>query len=192
MKDEAVYIDLIQLTLSGNKEAYSELYDKTIQEVYKTAHFLIEDKTDVDDVVQEIYIQLYEALRKYDSEKPFRPWLIGLAIKQIHSYRRKRWMRLRIVKKAEEQRKPVQVDFSNDVVSKISSQKLIELIHKLPYKLKQVIILRYLHDYSQEEVAQILHIPIGTVKSRIHAALKKLRQKEQVEEIFLGEVGNVK
>ncbi len=82
--------------------------------------------------------------------------------------------------------------FSNDVVSKISNQKLIELIHKLPYKLKQVIILRYLHDYSQEEVAQILHIPIGTVKSRIHAALKKLRQKEQVEEIFLGEVGNVK
>ncbi|GAB6565009.1 sigma-70 family RNA polymerase sigma factor [Bacillus mobilis] len=192
MKDETVYINLIHLTLSGNKEAYSELYDKTIQEVYKTAHFLIEDKTDVDDVVQEIYIQLYESLRKYDSEKPFRPWLIGLAIKQIHSYRRKRWMRLRIIKRAEEQRKPVQIDFSNDVVSKISNQKLIELIHKLPYKLKQVIILRYLHDYSQEEVAQILHIPIGTVKSRIHAALIKLRQKEQVEEIFLGEVGNVK
>ncbi|KAA0765321.1 sigma-70 family RNA polymerase sigma factor [Bacillus sp. SH5-2] len=192
MKDETVYMDLIQLTLSGNKEAYSELYDKTIQEVYKTAHFLIDDKTDVDDVVQEIYIQLYESLRKYDSEKLFRPWLIGLAIKQIHSYRRKRWMRLRIVKKAEEQRKPVQIDFSNDVVSKISNQKLIELIHKLPYKLKQVIILRYLHEYSQEEVAQILHIPLGTVKSRIHAALKKLRQKEQVEEIFLGEVGNVK
>ncbi|PFB31590.1 RNA polymerase subunit sigma [Bacillus cereus] len=192
MKDETLYTNLIQLTLSGNKEAYGELYDKTIQEVYKTAHFLIGDKTDVDDVVQEIYIQLYESLRKYDNEKPFRPWLIGLAIKQIHSYRRKRWMRLRIVKKAEEQRKPVQIDFSNDIVSKISNQKLIELIHKLPYKLKQVIILRYLHDYSQEEVAQILHIPIGTVKSRIHAALKKLRQIEQVEEIFLGEVGNVK
>ncbi|PEK07082.1 RNA polymerase subunit sigma [Bacillus toyonensis] len=192
MKGETVCTDLIQLTLSGNKEAYSELHDVTIQEVYKTAHFLLDDKTDVDDVVQEIYIQLYESLRKYDSKKPFRPWLIGLAIKQIHSYRRKRWMRLRIVKKAEEQRKPVQIDFSNDVVSKISNQKLIELIHKLPYKLKQVIILRHLHDYSQEEVAQILHIPIGTVKSRIHAALKKLRQKEQVEEIFLGEVGNVK
>ncbi|OJD51853.1 RNA polymerase subunit sigma [Bacillus sp. 4048] len=192
MKGETVYTDLIQLTLSGNKEAYGELYDKTIQEVYKTAYFLIGDKTDVDDVVQEIYIQLYESLRKYDGEKPFRPWLIGLAIKQIHSYRRKRWMRLRIIKKAEEQRKPVQIDFSNDVVSKISNQKLIELIHKLPYKLKQVIILRYLHDYTQEEVAHILHIPIGTVRSRIHAALKKLRQKEQVEEIFLGEVGNVK
>lgn len=99
MKGEIDDTHLIQLTLSGNKEAYSELYDKTIQEVYKTAHFLIDDKADVDDVVQEIYIQLYESLRKYDSEKPFRPWLIGLAIKQIHSYRRKRWMRLRIIKK---------------------------------------------------------------------------------------------
>ena len=73
------------------------MYDKTIQEVYKTAHFLIDDKTDVDDVVQEIYIQLYESLRKYDSEA-ISPLVNGLTIKQIHSYRRKRWMRLRIIK----------------------------------------------------------------------------------------------
>ncbi|WP_074606027.1 DUF3600 domain-containing protein [Bacillus cereus group sp. BfR-BA-01350] len=183
MKDETVYTDLIQLTLSGNKEAYSELYDVTIHEVYKTAHFLIDDKADVDDVVQEIYIQLYESLRKYDSEKPFRPWLIGLVIKQIHSYRRKRWMRLRIIKKAEEQRKPVQIDFSNDVVSKISNQKLIELIHKLPYKLKQVIILRYLHDYSQEEVAEILHIPVEEIPEAYKERFMKAEQfMEYVDE----------
>ncbi|WP_410982346.1 sigma-70 family RNA polymerase sigma factor [Bacillus cereus] len=175
MDQEKDYHHLIQLTLLGNQEAYSELYDKTIQDVYKTAHFLIEEKTDVDDVVQEIYIQLYQSLCKYNREKLFRPWLIGLAIRQIHSYRRKRWMRLRIIKKAEEQKKPIEFDFSSDVVNKISNQKLIAHIHKLPYKLKQVIILRYLHDYSQEEVANILHIPVGTVKSRIHAALKKLR-----------------
>ncbi|MBC6975002.1 sigma-70 family RNA polymerase sigma factor [Bacillus sp. Xin] len=192
MDQEKDYHHLIQLTLSGNQEAYSELYDKTIQDVYKTVHFLIEEKIDVDDVVQEIYIQLYQSLSKYNPERPFRPWLLGLAIRQIHSYRRKRWMRLRILKKAEEQKKPIEFDFSSDIVNKISNQKLIALIHKLPYKLKQVIILRYLHDYSQEEVANILHIPVGTVKSRIHAALKKLRQKEQVEEIFLGEVGDAK
>ncbi len=61
----------------------------------------------------------------------------------------------------------------------------------LPYKLKQVIILRYLHDYSQEEVANILDIPVGTVKSRIYAALKKLRQKEHGGNIILKEVGDV-
>jgi len=97
-------------------------------------------------------------------------------------------MRLRIVKKAEEQRKPIEFDFSNDLVNKLSNQELIILIHKLPYKLKQVIILRYLHDYSQEEVANILDIPVGTIKSRIHAALKKLRQKEREGNILLKKV----
>ena len=38
---------------------------------------------DVDDVVQEVYIQLYESLRKYDSEKPFRPWLVGLRLNKF-------------------------------------------------------------------------------------------------------------
>ncbi len=83
MEEEIDYYHLIERTLSGNQEAYSELYDITIQDVYKTAHFLIEEKTDVDDVVQEIYIQLYQSLSKYNREKPFKPWLIGLAIRQM-------------------------------------------------------------------------------------------------------------
>lgn len=189
MDQEVGYAGVIQRILLGNKEAYDELYDKTIGDVYKTVHFLVENKSDVDDVVQEIYIQLYESLKRYDLDKPFRPWLIGLTMRQVQSYRRKRWTRLRIVKKAEEQKIPTEIDFSQDVVNKISNEELIRLIEKLPYKLKQVIVLRYLHEYSQEEVATILHIPVGTVKSRIHAALKKLRQKERVENIFLREVG---
>lgn len=90
MEKEAEYSYLIEQTLLGNQEAYSELYDKTIEDVYKTAHFLIEEKSDVDDVVQEIYMQLYQSLSQYDRQRPFRPWLIGLAIRQIHFYRRKR------------------------------------------------------------------------------------------------------
>lgn len=105
MEKEAEYVYLIEQTLSGNQEACSDLYDKTIEDVYKTAHFLIEENSDIDDVVQEIYMQLYQLLSQFDRGRSFRPWLMGLAVRQIHSYRRKRWMRLRIVKKAEEQKK---------------------------------------------------------------------------------------
>lgn len=86
MDQETDYHYLVERILSGSQEAYSELYDITIQDVYKTAHFLIEEKTDVDDVVQEIYIQLYQSLSKYNRERPFRPWLMGVVIRQIHSY----------------------------------------------------------------------------------------------------------
>lgn len=86
-------------------------------------------------------------------------------------------MRYRIVKKAEEIEQVNVLDFSNEIVNKITNQQLVDLVNDLPYKLKQTIILRYLNGYSQEEVATILEIPIGTVKSRINTALKKLRAK---------------
>ncbi|MFP3126320.1 sigma-70 family RNA polymerase sigma factor [Ectobacillus funiculus] len=191
MKDQNEYDQLIQLTLSGRKEAYGELYERTIQDVYKTVHFLIEERTDVDDLVQDIYIQAYQSLNQFDRSKPFRPWLMGIVVRQVYNYRRKTWTRFRILKKAEKHKRVIELDFSNDVVDKISNHELILLIDNLPYKLKQVIILRYLNEYSQEEVASILDIPLGTVKSRINAALKKLRQKGQANNIFLGRAENI-
>ncbi|MGG3799585.1 sigma-70 family RNA polymerase sigma factor [Metabacillus fastidiosus] len=185
------YDKLIQLTLSGRKEAYGELYEKTIRDVYKSVHFLIEKKTDVDDVVQDIYIQAYQSLSRFDRSKSFRPWLMGIAVRQIRNYRRKTWTHLRILKKAEGHKQVIEFDFSNDVVDKLSNHELISLIDSLPYKLKQVVILRYLNEHSQEEVASILDIPVGTVKSRINAALKKLRQKGQDNNIFLRKVENI-
>lgn len=86
-------------------------------------------------------------------------------------------MKFRIARKVERFEQVLVLDFSNDIIDKISNQLLVKLVDELPYKLKQVIILRYLNDYSQEEVARILEIPIGTVKSRINAALNKLREK---------------
>jgi RNA polymerase sigma-70 factor (ECF subfamily) len=191
MCDQNEYTQLINIILSGNQHAYSELYERTIQYVYKNVHFLIEEKDDIDDLIQDIYIESYKSLRKYDGERPFKPWLMGIAIKQIQSYRRKKWMRLRIVKKAEGFQHAKDVDFTNQVVDKIANQFLIDLINELPFKLKQVIILRYLNDHSQEEVANILDIPVGTVKSRINSALTKLRSNEQGKKLLFEKVGNV-
>lgn len=100
MKHPEEYGRLVQLSLEGSREAFSALYEATIQDVYKTVHYLTEEKADIDDIVQEIYIQVHKSLKRYDMSKPFRPWLTGLAIRQIQTYRKKRWMRLRIGIKA--------------------------------------------------------------------------------------------
>lgn len=163
--------------LTGNKQAYGDLYELTIKDIYKTVHFLLEDKSDVDDLVQDIYIQVFKSIKKYNSDRQFKPWLMGIVVKQVKAYRRKIWMRYRIVKKAEGIEQANILDFSNEIVNKITNQQLVHLVNELPYKLKQAIILRYLNGYSQEEVATILEIPLGTVKSRINSALKKLRAK---------------
>ncbi|AKG33624.1 sigma-70 family RNA polymerase sigma factor [Paenibacillus durus] len=179
--------ELAALVLAGSREAYSELYEKTITEVYRTVRFLIGESSDTDDVVQEIYIQAYRSLGQYDAARPFRPWLMGVVMRQIRSYRRKSWNHIRLIKKAQ-QSIALAYDFSGEVVDKISNRPLIASVERLPFKLKQVVILHYLNEYSQEEIADALDIPLGTVKSRIHAALKKLRSKRSSEILLRGKV----
>ncbi|OIJ19211.1 RNA polymerase subunit sigma [Anaerobacillus alkalidiazotrophicus] len=181
---------LIELVLSKNQQAFGELYERTIHDVYRTVHFLLDEKTNVDDIVQETYIQVYKNLKKFDKTKPFKPWITGIAIKQIHSYRRKSWMGLRILKKFERTEPRNVIDQTDDLIDKISNKEIYELVNLIPYKLKQVIILHYLNEYSQEEVSEILNIPLGTVKSRINAALTKLRQKGHSNQNLFEEVRN--
>ncbi|GIM45837.1 RNA polymerase sigma factor [Collibacillus ludicampi] len=182
---------LVSLSLAGDREAFSEIYEQTIGNVYKTVHFLLEDKSDLEDVVQEIYIQLHKSLARFDITKSFHSWLMGIVIRQVNSNRRKKWMRFRITNKNMEQPQIlIEPDFSDGVVDNLSNEQLLNTIQHLPFKLKQVIILHYLNDYSQEEVAKILDIPLGTVKSRINSALTKLRQKKESSVNLLRKVEN--
>ncbi|MDT3426180.1 RNA polymerase sigma-70 factor (ECF subfamily) [Paenibacillus forsythiae] len=178
---------LAALVLAGSREAYSQLYERTITEVYRTVRFLIGGSSDTDDVVQEIYMQMYRSLGQYDAARPFRPWLMGVVMRQIRAYRRRRWNHIRLIKKVQRST-TLDHDFSGEVVDKVSYRPLIASVERLPYKLKQVVILHYLNEYSQEEIADALGIPLGTVKSRIHAALKKLRSKRSSQILHRGKV----
>ncbi|WP_226000017.1 sigma-70 family RNA polymerase sigma factor [Paenibacillus sp. BJ-4] len=182
---------LVAETLAGSREAYRELYDYTIHTVYRSVHFLLEEKADADDVVQEIYIQVYRSLGQFDVNRSFQPWLMGIVMRQIRAYRRKRWMRLRITSRAERLEYYTAYDFSEEIVDKVANHALLHAVQQLSFKLKQVIVLHYLHEYSQEEISNILEIPLGTVKSRIHAALQKLRSKEREGHFLIGKVEKI-
>ncbi len=177
---------LVNEVKAGNKEAFEWLYDATIGDVYKNVYFLLSHKEGVDDLVQDIYIEVYRSIGKFHGDRSFKPWLIGIAVNQVKSFRRKNWLHDRISKKvAENERSREKM---TEMITDIENDELYQTIEGLPFKLKQVIILRYLNEYSQEEVAAILQIPIGTVKSRIHAALKKLRVNDQQGQFMIRRV----
>ncbi|MNW56107.1 RNA polymerase sigma factor [compost metagenome] len=64
--------------------------------------FLVSEPSDADDVVQDIYLELHRSLAQYDEARAFRPWLMGLVMRQVQAYRRKGWRQLRISKKAQQ------------------------------------------------------------------------------------------
>jgi len=167
----------IKQLLTGDKAAFSEIYNQTIHTVYRTLYFLTENKHDLDDIVQDVYVELFKSLDKFDQTRSFQPWLYGITMKHHQSYRRKKWRKHR--NEAEELKinaTAQELDFSNLIVDKIANQSLIADMDALSYKLKQIIVLHYINDLKQDEVSEILQIPIGTVKSRIHLALKQLRK----------------
>ncbi|GAB6989688.1 sigma-70 family RNA polymerase sigma factor [Paenibacillus pini] len=135
---------LIELSLAGSRDAFGELYEATIKDVYKTVYYLIREPSDVEDVIQEVYVQVYRSLDKYDVNRAFRPWLMGVVMRQIQAFRRHKWSHVRIIKKAEQMNSAMVPDLANDVVDKISNHILLAHVDRLPYKLKIVIILHYL------------------------------------------------
>lgn len=169
---------LLQRMVQGDMAAYADVYLATKDHVYRSVYFLAQNKQDVGDIISEIYIELFKSIAKYDFNKPFRSWLNGLIIHQVHNWHRKIWRRLRLFQRAKQlEMAPIYSENDEQLLQTEMQSELSSLIEKLSYKLKAVIVLRYYHEHTFEEIASMLNVPVGTVKSRHHLALQKLRKQ---------------
>ncbi|WP_282943175.1 sigma-70 family RNA polymerase sigma factor [Paenibacillus sp. RC67] len=168
--------------MTGDEEALEVIYGMTRKKVHGTVAMLVRNKEDVNDIVNEIYYQLWRALPGYDRKRPFLFWLNGIVIRQVSNWRRQIWRRFRLVEKHTRLGEEPQVELPGEALIESESQReLQETINRLPYKLRIVVIYRFYYDYSYEQIAELLQIPTGTAKSRVHLALKQLRQRFDTE-----------
>jgi len=165
--------------IQGDSEAFRRVYELTKDDVYRLLVFLLNDEEDAGDVLSEVYLSLHRSLRSYRPEQPFRKWLNGIAARQASNWKRKLWRRMRLFDRVKAMADASTTDrllAEERAIEKESSAEMLALINKLPYKLREVIVLRHYREYSLEEIAETLGIPVGTVKSRNHSANGKLRQ----------------
>ena len=172
-------VRLAALAADGDKQAYGELYERTVADIYRAVYYLVGNRADAEDIVQDSYIQLHRSLHHYDPARPLRHWLMGVVMQHVRAYRRRRWMQFRFAGRSERLHDRLEEDFSGLVIDQMTNRMLLQGVGRLSFKLQQVIVLHYLSEYTQEEIAGILDIPLGTVKSRIHAGLSKLREQHQ-------------
>ncbi|PEE05059.1 sigma-70 family RNA polymerase sigma factor [Bacillus pseudomycoides] len=187
--DEIELKEWLQRMAFGDQQAFQVIYEFTCKDIYRTVAFLVVDKQDVEDIVNEVYIQIWKSVVNYDVNRSFRFWLHGLIVKQVQDWRRKSWRRFRIFEKKKMYAQDQFYIVDEDILHKETRNELGELVQKLSYKHREVIIMRYFHEYSLDEIATLLNKPVGTVKSRLHTALKRLRiEMENVPAIQEGEV----
>ena len=168
-------MDWIERTLAGDPNAFEMIFDQYKNLVFKTAYLILDSVHDAEDALQEIFLKTYRSLGSYDASKgAFSTWLYRITVNHCLNQRRKF---LRIIKPRELSNES---DSQNQVSleEKFSDQEALErALRKLSQKLQVVIILRYFLDLSYSEIAQVLDIPLGTVKSRLNLGLKKIREE---------------
>ena len=165
--------ELVELVLAGNKEAFEEIYNETIGGVYRTLYVLTGSERDAEDVAQNVYLELYRNLNKYDRSRSLLGWVYGITIRQHQAYKRKRWREYRKERKEREKQTETPPTTEEAVLERFTgghNDFVIVALNKLPDKLKQVLVLRYINELSQQEIADGLGIPVSIISDATNNA----------------------
>src|SRR5258706_5250059 len=144
---------------------------------------------DAEDLTQETFVGMFRALDRYDSSRPFPAWLFTIATRLCIDHLRRR--RVRPISMA--QHDPASnEDYTLEIEDRgmrpdelaqhaEEEGRVRDLIDKLPHHYRIVVLLRHQQDLPYEAIAETLHLPLGTVKARIHRARALLKQHLQGE-----------
>lgn len=171
---------LIALSLDGDRVAFDHLFDRyrgSMMQLYmqRTGG----NKDDADDLIQDTFLKVYMNLDRYNPVYTFGQWLFTIARNTFIDYLRKRQESLPIENYGK--RQPVgqspQSSFPTPEESIIISQQKAQLetyLDQMRPQYKRLIELRFFRDYSYEEIAAELAVPLGTVKTQLHRAREQL------------------
>lgn len=149
--------------------------------VYRMIRSNVGDPDEALDLLQESFVSAFEAIRRYDADRPFRHWIARIALNKCRD-----WARRRAVRSFFSLARPIEADedFESDnpgpdrEAEARSELKTVELaIASLPQTLREVIILRAVEELSQAETASILEISEKAVETRLYRARAQLRTK---------------
>jgi RNA polymerase sigma-70 factor (ECF subfamily) len=155
----------------GDPDAFTEFVVRWQEQLRSLAWFLTEDQAGADDILQETWIAVLKGLRQLSDVEAYKAWIYRILSHKAADWvrRRQRQRKLRWKSAAERQRLSTQDDRPERIES------LEEAVQLLSPPLRHVVLLHYIEEFAVEEVAGILGIPQGTVKSRLHNARKQLR-----------------
>lgn len=184
LKDER---ELIDLAKNGNKDSFNNLVKIYGNQIYNLALRLTGNKELAQDIVQETFINAFLGIKKFKKNSSFGSWLYRIAINCWKN--RVRYEKRRLFTKHssiddvnDEENKRLKIEIIvNDEIEDIVEKKInVDVVQKVLNMLnkdyKIIIILRDIFEKEYEEIADILNIPIGTVKSRLSRARQELKK----------------
>jgi len=170
--------DIVANLKAGNPRAWNMLIDKYSKTVYNMALNFAGNRDDANDITQDIFLKVYNNIDKYHEEKSFNSWLLRLSKNYCIDYWRKNKTNRQKVELDDgiyNENVHDEVDTPEDTTIKNNDINFLrEKLQLLPPDMRALVIMRDIQNYSYQEIAGHLEIPLGTTKSRINRARVKL------------------
>lgn len=173
---------------NGDDEAFTQLVERYQNPVYNLCYRMLGDPLEAEDAAQEAFWRAYQAIRRYDPNRPFATWLLSITAHYCIDLQRKR--RLPILE-IEDWMEEVLPDNTPDPERASGEREEKERIYKMLEVLnpqdRAAIILRYWYEFSEEELSKALGLSVSAVKSRLHRARLKFATIYQADQNSVNE-----
>ena len=181
--------ELLARYAEGEEAAFREIVNRYKNGLYAFLRMFLNRRELVEDIFQETFLQLFNSRESFDTNRPLRPWLFTIAANKAKDALRK-WQRKNAV--------PIGTmtdseDLSfDDMLNSVSSDRTMpyeqlqkdetalrvrRIISDMPENLREILVFAYFNRFSYKQMAEILSIPIGTVKSRLHTAVGRFAKE---------------
>jgi RNA polymerase sigma-70 factor (ECF subfamily) len=179
-------VSLLRASLDGDTEAWGEIVSRYKDAVYGLCLGFLRQPADAEDMTHDAFIRAYENLRRYHLEKRFSTWLFTIASNLCRN--RLRYRRYHPVAAPPDQM-PGGRDPAIEVEREDRHASIRRALDQLPYAYRAPLVLRFYNDLSYKEIAEVLSLPEGTVKTRIHRAKVQLKQVLEKDGVVHHETG---
>jgi RNA polymerase sigma-70 factor, ECF subfamily len=175
----------IKQVKKGDQDAFAEIVEYYKDKVYQLCYRMLGNAHEAEDSAQEAFIRAYVNIHSYDSTKKFSTWLYRIATNLCIDRIRKKKPDYYLDAEISGtdgldmySQIPAKQELPEDELEKLELHEQIQQeILKLPEKYRSVIVLKYVDELSLKEISDILELPVGTVKTRIHRGREALRNK---------------
>lgn len=159
----------------GSREAFDELYHKYKNLAIHTAYLITGNLAESEDVVQETFVKVWIHARELRDDSGLKPWMMQILVRTAYRMVKKNRREIPDENVADKMTVSEEASSLDRVIQTEEAERIMAAVRSLPVKLRTVVVLYYYDSFSVKEIAKLLQIMEGTVKSRLHTARRRIK-----------------